>query len=60
MQGAFRCALDVILSTVHMKFALVNLDNIVIFLKRLDVHIKHLSQDLTLPRDGGITVSPGK
>lgn len=49
--------MDVILSTIRWQFALVYLDDIVVFSKNPYEHIDHVKQVLTLLHDAGVGVT---
>lgn len=53
--GTFQRAIDVILSSVKFKSALMYLDDIVLLSKTVKDHIVHLQQVLTLLSDKGLT-----
>lgn len=52
--------MDIILSMVHWQFSMVYLNDMVIFLRILEVHIKHVRQALTLLPDAGVTIKSKK
>lgn len=54
--GSFQLAMDVKLSTVYWQFALVYLNDVVIFSKNLEAHYKHVRHVLTLHRCAGVSI----
>lgn len=53
----FQRAMDFLLAKVKWQFALVYLDDIVIFSRTQDEHIAHARQLLTLLHDAGVTLN---
>lgn len=58
--GTFHGTMSVILSTFKLRIALVYLNDIVMFWKNLEKHLKHVRHILTLPRDAGATLKLDK
>lgn len=54
--GTVQHAMDIILLVVHWQFALVYLNDTVMFLKKLEAHIKHVRHVLKLLCDANVTV----
>ena len=54
--GIFQRAIDIILATVCWQFAIVYLDDIIIFSKSLDEHLNHIRIVLSLLREAGMTI----
>ena len=54
--ATFQRAIDVILSSVKWQFALVYLDDIVIFSPKPEEHIEHVKKVLMLLQDAGVTI----
>lgn len=55
--GTFNRVVDVILSAVRWKFALVYLDDIVIFSRTPEEHLNHLRHVLRLLKTAGVTLN---
>lgn len=55
--GMFQCAMSILLKKVKSQFALVYLDDVVIFSRTLDEHKEHAQQALMLSNDEGVTLN---
>ena len=58
--ATFQRAIDIILSTVKWQFALIYLDDVVVFSRTFDEHMAHLAIVLRLLKDAGITLRLSK
>lgn len=58
--ATFQRASDIILSAVMWQYAVVYLEDIVIFSRTPEVHIKHTGMVLLLFRDAGVTIKVQK
>ena len=58
--ATFQRAMDIILSGVRWKSCIVYLDDVIIFSKNDDEHLKHLEEVFRLLRDAGVTLRLSK
>lgn len=54
--ATFQRVMNIILSSVHWQFALVYLDDVIVFSKTLDEHFDHVRTVLRLLRNAGVTI----
>jgi len=53
-------ALDIILSSSRWQTCLVNLDDVIVFSRTVDDHIRHLREVLLLQKKAGVSLKPSK
>lgn len=58
--ATFQRAIDMILTGVKWQYALVYLDDIIVFSKAADDHLRHLDQVFTLLGEAGVTLKASK
>ena len=58
--ATFQRALDIILSGVKWQICLVYIDDVIVFSKDRESHLRHLDEVLTLLREAGVTIKLSK
>lgn len=58
--ASFQEAIDIILSSVHFKYVVVNLDDFIVFSRNVEEHLENIATVLSLLQNSGMTIKLNK